>query len=196
MLHRRSVLIGMTTTALVAPTMSLALDESQAKTLIDALIKDINSVIASGKSEGGMIRDFERIFARYSDTSYISAYAMGVDGRRASSAQKRAFSEAFQAYIARKYGRRFREFIGGRLEVTDVNKVKNWFEVDTIAYLQGQAPFKVTFHVSDRTGKDLFFNMYIEGVNLLLTERTEVGALLDQNRGDIDAMIGALQKQS
>lgn len=193
---RRDVLIGLTSTAVVAPTASFALNEGEAKALIQSLVGDINRVIDSGKSENGMIRDFERIFERYSDTSYISAYAMGVDGRRATSAQKRAFSDAFQAYVARKYGRRFREFIGGRLEVTGVRKVKRWFEVDTVAYLQGQSPFEVTFHVSNRSGRDLFFNMFIEGVNLLLTERTEIGALLDQNRGDIDAMIADLKRQS
>ncbi len=195
-MHRRDVLAGLAAAVAMTPTMSFALNDVQAKALITSLIGDINGVIASGKSESGMIRDFERIFQRYSDTSYISAYAMGVDGRRASSAQKRAFSGAFQSYIANKYGRRFREFIGGRLEVKGVRQVKNWFEVDTVAFLQGQSPFEVTFHVSNRTGRDLFFNMFIEGVNLLLTERAEIGALLDRNRGDIDAMIGDLRQLS
>ena len=196
MMHRRQLLIGLTSVATLVPSISFALNEAQAKGLITSVIDEINAVISSGKSESAMIRDFERIFARYSDTSYISAYAMGVDARRASAAQKRAFSDAFQAYIAQKYGRRFREFIGGRLEVKGVRKVKRWYEVDTTAFLQGQAPFNVTFHVSDRSGRNLFFNMFIEGVNLLLTERTEIGALLDQNRGDIDAMIGDLRTLS
>jgi len=196
MLHRRQVLAGLAASATVTPTISFALNEGQAEALITSVVTDFNSVIASGKSENAMIRDFERIFERYSDTSYISAYAMGVDGRRASSAQKRAFSDAFQPYVANQYGRRFREFLGGRLEVKGVRKVKNWFEVDTVAFLQRQSPFEVTFHVSDRTGRDLFFNMFIEGVNLLLTERTEIGALLDQNRGDIDAMISDLRQLS
>ena len=186
--------IAMAGAATLLPAMpAWALTEARAESLINALVGDINGVIASGKAENAMFREFERIFARYSDTSYISAYAMGVDGRRASSGQKRAFSKAFQGYIARKYGRRFREFIGGRLEVRKVRKVKNWFEVDTTAFLKGEAPFTVTFHVSDRSGKDLFFNMFIEGVNLLLTERTEVGALIDRNGGNIDAMIKDLK---
>ena len=193
MLNRRGFVAGLSA-AVVLPVPVSALTESSAKTLIDRLVSDINKVIASGKSGSALFKDFERIFARYSDTSYISAYAMGADGRRASSAQKRAFSKAFQQYIARKYGRRFREFEGGRLEVQKVKKVKNWFEVSTIAYLRGESPFDVTFHVSNRSGKDLFFNMYIEGINLLLTERTEVGALLDRNKGNIDAMIAELGK--
>ena len=191
---KRRMFLSALGAATVLPTTVFALNENGAAKLVNALVADINKVIASGQSESGMLRSFEKIFARYGDTSYISAYAMGVDGRRASSAQKRAFSKAFQGYIARKYGRRFREFIGGRLEVEGVKKVKNWYEVSTTAYLRGEAPFDVTFHVSDRSGKGLFFNMYIEGINLLLTERTEVGALLDRNRGDIDAMIADLSK--
>jgi phospholipid transport system substrate-binding protein len=189
--------IALTGAAALAPALpAAALTQASATTLVNALIVDINRVISSSKSENGMMKDFERIFAKYSDTSYISAYAMGADGRRASTAQKRAFSTAFQGYVARKYGRRFREFIGGRLEVKSVKKVKSWYEVDTTAFLRGESPFTVTFHVSDRTGQDLFFNMFIEGINLLLTERTEVGALLDRNGGNIDAMIRDLQTTS
>lgn len=199
MMNRRSFLssLGAAIGAFAAaPSAVWALNEASAGQLIDRLVSDINRVIESGKSEKAMFREFEKIFSRYSDTSYIAAYAMGVDARRASTAQKRAFSKAFQSYISRKYGQRFREFIGGRLEVTGVKKVKKWYEVSTLAYLKGQSPFEVTFLVSDRSGKDLFFNMYIEGVNLLLTERTEIGALLDGNKGDIDAMIKELKSLS
>jgi phospholipid transport system substrate-binding protein len=177
-----------------APLPAFALSESAAKSLVNDLVAAINKVIASGKSETAMYNDFEAIFRRYADTSYIAAYAMGVDGRRATSAQKKAFSDAFTAYIGRKYGSRFREFIGGRLEVNDVKMVKNFYEVKTTAYLRNESPFEVSFHVSDRTGKHLFFNMFIEGVNLLLTERTEIGAMLDRRGGDIDKMIADLRK--
>jgi phospholipid transport system substrate-binding protein len=193
-MFRRHFLAGLGALLTAVPTVSWALNENTARTLIDNLVGDINKVIASGKAEKAMFRDFERIFQRYSDTSYIAAYAMGVDARRATSSQKKAFSKAFQGYIARKYGRRFREFIGGRLEVTGVKKVKKWYEVSTVAYLRGQSPFEVTFLVSDRSGRDLFFNMFIEGVNLLLTERTEIGALLDKRKGDIDKLVADLKK--
>jgi phospholipid transport system substrate-binding protein len=38
--------------------------------------------------------------------------------------------------------------------------------------------------------------MLVEGVNLLLTERTEIGALLDRHGGDFDKMISDLKKSS
>jgi len=197
MLHmnRRVMLgyVGAGAAGLVVPSGAFAFDEASAKRLVDSLVRDINRVIDSGTRGDAMYREFKKIFQRYSDTSYISAYALGVDARRATTAQKKAFSSAFQDYIARKYGKRFEEFIGGRLEVKNVKAVKSWFEVTTMAYLQGEAPFEVNFLVSNRSGKDLFFNMYIEGVNMLLTEREEVGAMLDRRGGNIDKLIADLK---
>ena len=168
---------------------ALALTEASARKLVDALVADINRVINSGKSESAMIREFERIFVRYADVPIMARYALGVDGRRASPAQLRQFTKAFQSYIAEKYGRRFREFVGGKVTVKSTRKVKSGWEIRAVADLQGQSPFNVTFLVSDKSGKDLFFNMFIEGVNLLLTERTEIGAMLDKRKGNIDQLI-------
>lgn len=190
-LSRRTFLATGLAASFSAATPALALTEGQARGLIQGMIDEINRVIASGKSLGSMVGDFERIFNRYGDTRVIAAYAMGADGRRATNAQKKAFTDAFTGYIARKYGKRFREFEGGRLEVQSVSRIKTGFEVKTTAFLRGTSPFAVTFHVSDN---NRFFNMYVEGVNMLLTERREVGAMLDRRRGDIDAMIADLRK--
>lgn len=193
---RRSFIATATAAAalLVLPVRGFALNDGQARSLVDSLVGEINTVIDSGKSETAMYGEFERIFRKYADLPYIAAYAMGVDARRASSSQKKAFTDAFTGYISRKYGKRFREFIGGRLEVQGVKAVKSFYQVRTIAHLRGEAPFEVDFHVSDRSGKDLFFNMYIEGINMLLTEREEIGAMLDRRKGNIDQMIADLRK--
>lgn len=164
-------------------------NEATSKALVDKAVAAINRVIASGKSESAMYRDFERIFADYADVPTIARYALGVDARRASAAQMNAFTKAFARYISVKYGKRFREFIGGKIEVNAARKVKSFYEVKTTAILRGQSPFEVVFLVSDRSGRDKFFNLFIEGVNMLLTERTEIGAMLDRRKGNIDALI-------
>jgi phospholipid transport system substrate-binding protein len=140
-----------------------------------------------------MYRDFERIFATYADVPTVALYTLGVDGRAATDAQKRAYIEAFRGYIARKYGARFRDFIGGRLEIEGVRRIKTYYQVRTTAYLRGEDPFFVDFHVSDRSGEPRFFNMFIEGVNMLLTEREEIGAMLDRRGRDLDRLIADLR---
>lgn len=187
---RRAFLAAASVTAFVRPAS--AQTEAAARNLINKVVTEINRVISSGKSEASMIKDFEALFVRYGDVPIMAQYVLGVDGRRASAAQKASFAKAFQGYISRKYGKRFREFIGGKIEVQTARAINSGYEIISTAYLRGEAPFEVTFLVSDKSGRDLFFNMFIEGVNLLLTERTEIGAMLDRRGGDINKMIADL----
>jgi phospholipid transport system substrate-binding protein len=181
--------------AIVAlPLPALALTEAGAKQLVNSVVADINRVIASGKSEKAMLRDFEKIFVQYADVPIMARYALGADARSASPAQLRQFTKAFQGYISRKYGRRFREFIGGQVDVRNARKIKAGYEVRTSVKLRGSSPFDVTFLVSDKSGRDKFYNMFIEGVNLLLTERTEIGAMLDARKGNLNQLIKDLNK--
>lgn len=64
----------------------------------------------------------------------------------------------------------------------------------SIAKLKGQAPFEVDWHVFDKSGKNQFFNLIIEGVNMLAAERTEIGAMLDKAGGSIDRLTQQLAK--
>jgi phospholipid transport system substrate-binding protein len=114
---------------------------------------------------------------------------LGTAARSASAAPMQAYTRAFTGYISRKYGRRFREFIGGQIEVTGAQPLKSYFEVISVAKLRGKSPFDLRWHVSDKGGKPLFFNLIIEGVNMLAAERTEIGAMLDRRRGDINGLI-------
>ncbi len=192
--RRRLLAAGAAAAALAAlPMPSLALDAAQARRLIDQVVADINRVISSGRSEQQMYADFERLFVRYADVPTIARSTLGPEARSASAGQLAAFTDAFAGYMARKYGARFREFIGGQIVVRDARAVKSFFEVQATAELRGQAPFAVTFLVSDRSGQDKFFDLLIEGISLLKTERTEIGAMLDRRRGNIDALVQDLR---
>jgi len=191
-----SVVSGFAMTGFMAalPTTVLALSDSAAKSLVEKIVVAINKVIGSGKSLSRMISDFEKIFIKYADVPIIARSTLGVDARSASSSQLSAFTKAFRGYISRKYGKRFKEFEGGRIEVISARKVKSFHEVKTMAYLQGQSPFDIKFLISDKSGKPLFFDMVIEGISLRLTERTEIGAMMDKRRGDITKVIADLKK--
>ena len=192
-LTRRTLLLAGSTAALVAASPAAALTEAQARSLVDKVIAEIDVVIRSQKSDAAILRDLEKLFARYADLDIMAQYALGADGRSASAADKRAFTNAFKGYVTRKYGKRFRDFIGGRIEVESTRAIRAGYEVKAKAYLEGQSPFDVAFHISDRSGRDLVFNIFIEGVNLLLTERTEIGAMLDQRNGNIRQLANDLQ---
>ncbi|WP_432675796.1 MlaC/ttg2D family ABC transporter substrate-binding protein [Nioella aestuarii] len=173
-----------------------ALTVGAAQSLVQGLVADLYDLINSGHSETRMYSEFGNLLDRYADMPIIAQSVLGVDWRRASSAQRSAFVDAFSGYISRKYGSRFRELIGGQIEVTGARAIRNFFEVTSVAQLRGEAPFDVIWLVSDGSGQARVFNLIIEGINLRTTEAEEVGAILDRNRGDLDAMIADLRNAS
>lgn len=176
-----------------APQRAFALSDAEARTLINSALGEVNAAIDSGKQGAALYAAFDQIFVRYADVEVIARSALGVAARQIAPAQMKAYVPAFRGYIARKYGRRFHEFEGSHFEVTGARVVKSFYEVKSIAFMKGEAPFEVLWHVSDKSGKDLFFNIIIEGVNMLASERTEIGAMLDRRKGNIDGLIADLK---
>ena len=61
-------------------------------------------------------------------------------------------------------------------------------DVSAVATLASGESAGLVFRVSDRSGSDKLFDIVIEGISLLSSERVEIGARLDQRGGDIDRL--------
>lgn len=196
-LSRRAFLTATSAAALWTATgdRAVALTVQVATQLVQQMVAEITSIINSGRTANQMFGDFERFFRKYADEDIIARTVLGPPARSASSAQLRSYTDAFVGYLARKYGKRFRELIGGRVEVDRARQLNaNTVEVDTTTYLRGRAPFRVSYRVSDRPGRPLFFDMVIEGIPLLRTEGLEINAIYEQNGRDIARLTEALKR--
>ena len=153
---RRVAMFTLGTAALACglPLRATAQSPDAAAALVSRAVGDVLGIINSGRSESAMLREFERIFRDYADVPIIAQSVVGPQWRGASDADRRAFIAAFQSYMARKYGRRFREFIGGEITVTGTRQVRNFVEVISTVRVTGTAPFEVRWLVSDGSGPD------------------------------------------
>ena len=86
-------------------------------------------MVASTDDEEIILAEFEKIFERYADVNLIARYALGAEARRATPKQMKKFTRVFKIYMARKYGSRFREFMGSDIIVKDSKKVKSFYKV-------------------------------------------------------------------
>lgn len=194
-INSRRFFLAASICAVLRPDVAVSSQQDAAVKVVDKAVSDINQIINSGDTERKMLRSFEKVFNTYADVPTIAKYALGRDVRTASALQINDYTKAFSTYFATKYGKRFREFIGGTIEIVSVEKVKKYYLVNTIAHMPAYEPFDVDFLVSDQKGRPLIFNLIIEGVNMLLAERQEIGALLDRNSGKIDTLIGDLKNR-
>jgi phospholipid transport system substrate-binding protein len=75
-------------------------------------------------------------------------------------------------------------------------KSKRGFLVDSTVTFKGKRPFLVQWQVSDASGRNLMFDIIIEGISMLRLEREEVGAMLDRRGGNINKLIAHLKTMS
>ena len=183
--------------AAISPTFpSFALKANEAEAFVGKAVNEVNALIKSGKSPNELSGDFERLFSTYFNLPIIARSAIGVSWRSASNAQKKNLQKALVGYVARKYGKQFDALTGGNLRVTGSEKTKRGYGVSTLVQGQSGAEVELVWQVSDRGGKTLVFDIYTEGVSMLVTERSIIGSMLDRRNGDLDRLIAHLNTVS
>lgn len=171
-----------------------AMSTTQATGLIQQVVDEVLKIVNSNASKGQALANFEKLFARYADVNVIARSVLGPPWRSASSSQQSAFVAAFQGYLARKYGSEFQEFRGAQMQITGVqDHGDKGIVVNSVVNVPGNAPVAVDWQVSDRSGSPKMFNLFIEGVSMLSTERSEIRAILEANRNSMDGLIADLK---
>ena len=173
-----------------------AFKKSDAEKLIRNLTNDILGAVNEEKSKDIMFSRFEEIFSKYADVPLIARKALGPTWRGASKAQRSAYVTAFRGYMARYYGKRFEEFLGSEIIVSNSRKTSGGFLVGSKIVLKDGSSYQAQWHVIDARGKYLMYNLFLEGVSVLSDVRVQIGSMLDKRAGSIDRLIEYLNSKS
>lgn len=196
---RRGVIVALGAAGLLAlagwPAQAAATDDATA--LVTKLAADLTRIVNSGKGEAALYGDFERLLVSYGDMPAVAASVLGPPWRSASPAQKQAFVGAFQSYLARKYGRQFRDWQNATIAVTGAKDGgKAGVLVSSKVRRPGQEDVAVDWQISARSGSPKVVNLIIEGVSMLANERAEVAAMLEAQKGSLEGLTAALKSQA
>lgn len=173
-----------------------AFKKSDAEKLIRNLTNDVLGAVNEEKSKDIMFSRFEEIFSKYADVPLIARKALGPTWRGASKAQRSAYVTAFRGYMARYYGKRFEEFLGSEIIVSNSRKTSGGFLVGSHIILKDGSSYQAQWHVIDARGKYLMYNLFLEGVSVLSDVRVQIGSMLDKRAGSIDRLIEHLNSKS
>ena len=193
---RRFVMMSFLGIAGLYASPVFAFKKSDAEKLIKNLTNDVLGAVNEQKSEDIMFSRFEEIFSKYADVPLIARKALGPSWRGASKAQRSAYVSAFRGYMARYYGKRFEEFLGSEIIVSNSRKTSGGFLVGSNIILKDGSSYQAQWHVIDARGKYLMYNLFLEGVSVLSDVRVQIGSMLDKRAGSIDRLIEHLNSKS
>ena len=200
MFRRQLIALGLAL-AILLPLSAAADDrESEAASLVDQMIADLEAFLATDTGDvEARSAEIDRVLTSYFDMDSITRFSAGPYWRAADEAQRS------------EYGSLFREVLCGTI-------VRNFDKLNGLAYTAGgsstkgdkfvivsgtftdtsgsRPPVAVNWRVLTREGKPpRVFDIEIENLSLLVTQKQENVAVVRKNKGQFIALIDAMRER-
>ncbi|MDX1974707.1 MAG: ABC transporter substrate-binding protein [Rickettsiales bacterium] len=139
----------------------------------------------------------EKIFSDNVDTAWVGRFVMGAHWRKATDDQKKRYLSAYDTFIVRHYAVRFTEYTGGKFKITGAHDEGNdeyTVSMEIQASENAQEPILLDYRLRKEKAGFRIFDIIIEGVSMITTQRAEFGTVL--NEKGIDQLISQLETKS
>lgn len=200
-IHSRVLLVALAIVAVLAVGASARADRVEDSTeLILTLISDIETVLGEELSKEDIHRNTNRIIDTYFDYETIGRFTVGPYWRVASERQREAFLRAFREIIVQQTSSNLNYFRSIKYNHrSSIPKGDNWVLVTGLVHdsTGKNEDVMVSWRVSTQEGKAPFiFDLDVENVSMLITQKDENMAIIRQNKGDFDALVRVLEDRS
>ncbi len=190
-----AVLLLATSTLLTAPAYAADKTPDDAKAFIQNLAQQAITTVAQRDLPDAERNDrFRRLFVASFDLPQISQFVLGRYWRAATPEQQQEFIKQFQEMQVLNWAQRFKDYKGENLSVTNAGKDGDkGFAVDSLLNHPPAQPMPVQWKV--RQGDDgqlRVTDIVVEGVSMVITQRSDYNSMLQGNGGKIDGLLTAL----
>ena len=166
--------------------------------LVDTMISDLETFLATDTGdESARTAEIDRVLNTYFDMDSITRFSAGQYWRAASSEQKTEYGSLFHEVLCGTIVRNFDQLQGLAYTADAATAKGDKFVIvsGTFTDTTGQRPaVKVNWRVLTREGAaPKVFDIEIENLSLLVTQKQENVAVIRKNKGEFVALINAMK---
>ena len=198
-MFRRQIMAMMVATLTLFPLTAQADTRiTAAGSLVDSMISDLETFLATDTGdESARSAEINRVLNTYFDMDSITRFSAGQYWRAASSEQKTEYGSLFREVLCGTIVRNFDQ-LQGLAYTTDAATAKgDKFVIvsGTFTDTAGKRPaVKVNWRLLTREGTaPKVFDIEIENLSLLVTQKQENVAVIRKNKGEFVALINAMK---
>ena len=183
---------------LLQPVAAHAVATDDAGKYIDKVAGEALSTISGDASKDAKQKKLEKLFATHVDIPWVARFVVGRYWRQASDAQKTSYVKHYERFLIRHYTSRFTDYTSGTYKITGVkDDGDNEFTVSMS--LQGTGgkstePVLVDYRVRKGDAGFRIFDVIVEGISMITTQRSEFSSVLAQH--DIDYLTKQLDAKA
>jgi phospholipid transport system substrate-binding protein len=201
MFRRRFLAMAMTWLSLATlPALSAGADdrEAAARGLIEQMIADLESFLATDTGDvDARASEIDRVLSSYFDMDSITRFSAGQYWRAADDNQKATYGTLFREVLCGTIVRNFDQLNGLDYAASGTSVKGDKFVIVSGIFTDttgGRPPVAVNWRVLTRKGQPpRVFDIEIENLSLLVTQKQENVAVIRKNKGQFGALIEAMQ---
>lgn len=204
MLHRRRLLgtaVGSLLLAL-APSNALAAPAARtAESVVQRLVEQVWQVLEEGKIDDRSYAQLLPVIERQTDLSLLARLVLGRHWRQASTTQRDEYQTLFRSFVLQTFVKRVRRYAGPNLGtvddrfeiITSRDVSKRDVLVNSRVLPPSSPPLRVDWRLRRRAEEPVIIDLIVEGVSLLVTQRSEFAAVVEHV--GLDGLITELRSR-
>lgn len=136
------------------------------------------------------------ILRRAVDIEGVGRFILGRWWRQATPQEQQEYMKLFEETLIRNLSARFGEYQGVRFSLgRSQQRTEEDVLVNTIIERPNSAPFALDWRVGEVGGQPKVVDVIAEGTSLRLTQRSEYSSVIQQNGGQVSALLVAMRRQ-
>ena len=175
--------------------------EQNAEILVGRLVEHVLQVISQDGDNSSRERRLVAAIESQTDLSLLARMTMGRHWRQANARQRETFVGVFRQYLLQSFTSRLRRYTSTDLDAArerfSILGTRNVGKRDVVVRSRitppSGAPLEVDWRIRSRGDRMFIIDLVVEGVSLLITQRSEFGSVLE--RIGVDGLIGELQSR-
>lgn len=194
------VLVSAVSLFVLLPCTAQAKDFSQdAKTFINSITEEaITTLTGKDLTKEKRARLFRTFMKKHFSINGIAKFVVGRHLRSASEVEKTQYFKLFEDLLVATYSERFAKYSGEKLLV---KTAKMFGKKDVIVHTsmvkignEGN-PLKVDWRVRNKGEKFTIIDVMIEGISMIMTQKSEFSSFLRSNDGEFEKLLIELKER-
>ena len=167
-----------------------------AEKFVQSLADDAVSTLTSKNlTETERQYNFRELLHNYFDINGIGKWALGRYWRKASPSERKEYLGLFENLIVGTYSNRFNAYSNEKLSVKGSTSRGKFALVRPHLNRNNQKPIRVEWRVTQPDKNYKIFDIVVEGVSMIQTQRSEFSSVIRRNGGNVSGLLSALRKK-
>ncbi len=197
---RRRPLLTAIGLALLLPAFPIGragADEGTETFIRDLGDKVVTQLTGAELSDAERAERFRTLLLAHFDVPQIGQYVLGRYWRSATPEQQTEYLQLFEDYLVVSYSQRFAEYTGEAFEVVSSRTQSDNLElVRSYVITRSGEKAKLDWIIQRQDSELMILDLKVEGLSMSETHRSEFASVIQNNGGQVAALLDALRKKT